>query len=150
MVKLPMQLGLIALSVVSFSAVANPLKQIPFHLSCKPTSGNFLGEVRGDYYMGSAGPVSIYAKNYKITRLNGQNGGNKANFNMGHSVVPMLGWENQTKSNDDLKQDGQWHQLSKIQYRLFNGRDMMEVGFEFIFDKSGPDPTCNVYKVLKP
>ena len=100
--------------------------------------------------MGSGGPDSIYAMDYKITKLNGQSGGNKANLNMGHSKVPMLGWENQIKSNDDLKQDGQWHQLSKILAKYFNGRDNIEVGFEFIFDKSGADPSCNVYKVLNP
>ena len=150
MFKLPVRIGLIALSVMSFSAVAAPLKEIPFQWSCKPSSGKFLGEVRGHYYMGAGGPESIYAMDYKITKLNGQSGGNKANLKMGHSKVPMLGWENQIKSNDDLKQDGQWHQLSKILAKYFNGRDNIEVGFEFVFDKSGADPSCNVYKVLNP
>ncbi len=145
MFKLSVRLGLVALTVVSFSSVA-AVKVVPFQLSC--TSGDFRGEVKGDYYMESAGSGGIITKSYRITKLKNQGGGNKANLNLSYSVAPLLGWDNQIKSSDNLIQDGQWRSLSKTQAKSWYPGKKMEIGYEFIFDKSGRDPSCNVYKVL--
>ena len=145
MLKLPLQLGLVTLAFTSFSSVA-AVKVVPFHLSC--TSGNFKGEVKGEYFMGSAGSEGVMTKSYKITKYNNQSGGNKANLNLSYSEAPLLGWDNKIKSPDNLYQDGQWRSLSQTQGKFWYAGKKMEIGYEFVFDKSLRDPTCNVYKVI--
>ncbi|MHC8286713.1 hypothetical protein ACYZUD_07730 [Pseudomonas sp. XS1P51] len=146
MLKSPARLLLLSLSLACFplmgnaatSSAANTAKAAsqPFSVSC--TSGNFKGEATGHYYnYGSS--KSIYLKYYRITKSNDQQGGNKANVNLGAFNASGSG-SKQVKSPDSMKQDGQWHsQDLSITYAPWSST---QIQVEFVFDKSGSDPKC--------
>ncbi|MFS2199815.1 hypothetical protein ACCD00_14955 [Pseudomonas sp. Pseusp3] len=108
----------------------------PFHVSC--STGNFTGEAKGHYFnYGSS--KSVYLKEYRITKHNGQSGGNKANVNL---VVANFngGGSKEVKSPDRMKQDGQWNaQDLSVMHAPWSSA---QIRVEFIFDKSGSDPRC--------
>lgn len=108
----------------------------PFSASC--SSGNFTGEYKGHYFdYGSS--KSVYVKQYKITKRNGQSGGNKANVNT--TIANYMGSGSKTfKSPDSMKQDGNWHDLNVSYHAPWASTQVL---VEFIFDKSGSDPRCD-------
>lgn len=101
-----------------------------------PSNSNFRGNVIGHTVTSPQGSY-FQVEKYKITRFNGQSGGNKANLNiyMGHpSDLSFAAF-----SPDSLRQDGQWHNLN---LRVNFPGNATAVKFKFIFDKSGSDPSC--------
>lgn len=116
-------------------------QQKPFSLTCK--SGNFIGVVEGvvgrHFYAGKY----VHTKRYKITRYNGQSGGNKANVNLSAGRSPNWSAHGTTSySPDRMIQDGKWHDLHLVRQNLAVGDAQVEVDYQFIFDKSGTDPRC--------
>ena len=104
---------------------------------CSPTNNsNFRGYVVGHTVTSPQGSY-FQVEKYKITRSNGQSGGNKANLNiyMGHPSDLNFA----ALSPDNLKQDSQWHNLN---LRVNFPAGATVVKFQFIFDKSGSDPSC--------
>jgi hypothetical protein len=98
---------------------------------------NFRGEVTLSYYWDNAGQrFNFQTSQYRITRLNGQGGGNKANLNLW--VFGLSIWYD--ASLDALWQDGDWHSYNR------GGSITSQAGnawitAQFIFDKSGGDPS---------
>lgn len=124
------------------------------------SNGNFKGEAvvrmhRRNVTVGSLSQQRWTAEilRYKITRFNGQSGGNKANVNL---RLETWNWKSGNhrdhawaKSPDAMRQDGQWHNLSM--YREGANGDttsyppemsQAEITVQFVFDKSGSDPNC--------
>ena len=103
------------------------------------TEGNFRGEVTFSYSL-SDGRLSCYTSQYRITRLNNQEGGNKANLNILVLSFPPT-FVHIVHSPDAMWQDGEWHSYSRG--ALGGGEEGMQFVFDgtFIFDKSGPDPS---------
>lgn len=97
---------------------------------------NFMGKVTLSYYWDNAGQrFNFQTSQYQITRLNGQDGGNKANLNL--SVTGAEYWR--SESPDAMWQDGDWHSYNRGgSLRPYSGSVWIEA--EFIFDKSGSDP----------
>jgi hypothetical protein len=94
--------------------------------------------VSGHYYNYGHNGRSVYIDQYKITRKNGQSGGNKANVNMTYANTAGSG-SKEIKSPDSMKQDGQWHNYV-VSYHAPWAATQVRVGF--VFDKSGNDPKC--------
>ena len=108
----------------------------------KCTKGNFTGEL--EYTWGGRNPFRVSAARYRITKKNGQQGGNKANINIWvgtrqHEGGPR-GW-NKAKSSDSMIQNGTWYDLDMHGWHWEQQRFYF-AKFEFIFDKSGADPRC--------
>jgi hypothetical protein len=103
--------------------------------------GNFKGELTFDYWFDDKN-FNFESVQYRITRLNGQSGGNKANVNLYLCNEPSDWWHN---SPDSMWQDGQWHNYPNARASL---RDWgwITVVVRFIFDKSGDDPSGGVLK----
>lgn len=97
---------------------------------------NFRGEVTLSYWWDNDGQrFNFRTSQYRITRLNGQDGGNKANLNL--FVIGAGFWEH--ASPDAMWQDGVWHSYER-------GGWIWSPGFAlilatFIFDKKGEDPS---------
>lgn len=117
------------------------------HVTC--SAGNFKGEANISWASdGSRTRVEI--QSYRITRLNGQAGGDKANINISAESY----WENWLMwdyrwdthySPDRMIQDGRWHTYGAG--LVANSHPMLgplrtPTNIEFIFDKSGSDPRC--------
>ncbi|MGK9146148.1 hypothetical protein KXS11_00785 [Plantibacter flavus] len=120
------------------------------------TSGNFRGEARvrtvfngADSWHPSANSWTVAVESYRISRLNGQSGGNKANLNM-RSVTHTDGGSSTSQwdvSPDNLRQTSTWTPLESVavttRVALANTR-WLDAELQFIFDKSGSDPRCTV------
>lgn len=106
-----------------------------FTVSCG--AGNFIGYAEGVL---GATRYSEYVRidRYRIVKLNGQQGGNKANVNL--TSIGKDGSKGEEKSADRMNQDGQWHNLKTGTSHIYPGLQSAHV--EFIFDKSGSDPRC--------
>ncbi|WP_426624437.1 hypothetical protein ACPPVW_18825 [Leifsonia sp. McL0607] len=125
------------------------------------TNGDFKGEADLTTTFtpsGEGGDWTTTVDSYRITRSNGQAGGNKANVNLFFWVERGgVGPEVQKSvwSADAMIQDGAWHNLgisgtianvpiqlkplySSSGYAVLSG--VAEV--KFVFDKSGSDPSC--------
>ena len=102
---------------------------------------NFKGELTFDYWFDDRN-FNFETVQYRITRLNGQSGGNKANINLYLYNEPSQ-WRH--NSPDSMWQDGQWHNYPNARASL---RDWgwITVVVRFIFDKSGDDPSGGVLK----
>lgn len=118
-------------------------QKVPFIQSC--SVGNFQGFVDGEYGITATGRY-IQTARYKIVRKNGQQGGNKANLNLHLNLKGSTRPYDKLKSPDSLIQDGQWHTL--VLGRNTRVREALEFKYEFIFDKSGIDPSCGFGKVF--
>ncbi|WP_434561547.1 hypothetical protein [Pseudomonas sp. Z4-20] len=106
--------------------------------------GNFRGELTFQYsFVG--GYFDFKTLQYRITRFNGQSGGNKANINL-HLWNEPSDWR--SNSPDAMWQDGKWHNYE----REANLREWgwITVWAEFIFDKGGGDPSGPTYKQYYP
>ncbi|WP_321837382.1 hypothetical protein [Pseudomonas kulmbachensis] len=113
-----------------------------FSLTCK--SGNFVGVAQGKVGNHFQTGKWAHVTSYKITRLNGQSGGNKANVNLYASPAPNFGRsEHRDPSKDSMIQDGKLHNvlLKRSNMGLVSSKKG-ELYVEFVFDKSGPDPRC--------
>ncbi|WP_339473532.1 hypothetical protein [Pseudomonas sp. RL_5y_Pfl2_69] len=153
MINRSFRLALVACSLassamfVSVSANANSnLITKEFALGC--SNGNFVGRASGIYTIDpKTRAVSAHIQKYKITRLGLQNGGNKANLNMGmsnsSSTVAMGVY-----SLDNLRQDDWWREVALSRWLTRVPGYPVSVGIEFVFDKSGADPKCKASKVL--
>lgn len=86
--------------------------------------------------------TSFTVTKYKITRLNGQKGGNKANVNVfGYWRTNGKINSDAKRSADRMKQDGNWHSQTLNVATMNHSNQSYEI--QFIFDKSGPDPRCS-------
>lgn len=112
-------------------------------LSC--TNGNFKGELKYIRYEDSK-EVAYHPTDYRITRSNGQSGGNKANINTAATWVDASNKQRNVSHNspDSMKQDGQWHVTNGSLYTT-NPGTYRAYSAKFIFDKSGSDPSCTAY-----
>ena len=115
-------------------------KNHDFTLTCK--AGNFTGVIEGTAGRHFQTGKWVHTKRYKITRINGQSGGNKANVNLSAGKAPNFDRGNMVYSPDRMIQDGKWHDLNLVRQNLAVGNARVEAFYEFIFDKSGPDPRC--------
>ncbi|WP_415773513.1 hypothetical protein [Pseudomonas sp. LB3P38] len=103
---------------------------------------NFKGEVTYSYWWDNdGGRFNLHTSQYRITKFNGQSGGNKANLNL----FLMSGelWGN--ASPDAMWQDGDWH--SYVRGGSVLALPTVYVIAEFIFDKSGNDPSAGDIRV---
>ncbi|MCW8274566.1 hypothetical protein IMF27_01710 [Pseudomonas sp. PCH199] len=103
------------------------------------TNGNFKGELKVEHWWGQ-GLFYCYSKEYRITRSNGQSGGNKANLDFNFGSFPN-GQSFETRSGDDLHQTGIWLPYQKGGWIGSPVGDRVMIFVKFIFDKSGSDPT---------
>lgn len=79
---------------------------------------------------------------YKISRLKGQSGGNKANVNLfGYWRTNGRLNSDVSRSPDKMKQDSKWHNQKLTVATMNHSHQQYEI--QFIFDKSGPDPRCS-------
>lgn len=122
--------------IIDSKAKPNPNRQY-FTLSC--SEGNFTGEIKMYVEYSNNGPFRSYGVvEYRITKRNGQQGGNKANINItldGHT----------RKSRDAMKQDGAWHGLLMVGGTRNHN---VPLDVQFIFDKSGRDPSCRTTRYI--
>lgn len=109
------------------------------------TKGNFTGEVEiswGSQVDALGRRIFVMQTHrYRITKQNGQQGGNKANLNIGTRTNQHSGHWTMGRSPDNLVQNGQWYDL------VVTSRDSRPApayfsDIEFVFDKSGTDPKC--------
>lgn len=102
------------------------------------TKGNFTGELEVSW---GGRPFVMRAHRYRITKRNGQQGGNKANINMFTRTNQHSGnWE-VARSPDKMVQNGQWYNLD-LQVTDYRAASYYFSEVEFVFDKSGTDPKC--------
>jgi len=138
------------LEALTFSGVDDALETASSHkrdlgdkftTTLSVTSGNFMGELTFQYWW-SATHFYFKTAQYRITRSNGQVGGNKANVNI--KIDNSAGsWYNE--SPDALWQDGAWHSYwRETELRVWD--KWATVYVTFIFDKSGDDPRGTTYK----
>lgn len=142
------------------AAAVGPQTATSVKLTQSCTTGNFTGEADVTTTFtpnGDGNNWTTTVDRYRITRLNGQSGGNKANVNLDFYLERGgVGWElgKTVPSADAMIQDGAWHNLGTsgtIQnvplelQALYNPGYAVLSGFvsvRFIFDKSGSDPSC--------
>lgn len=97
---------------------------------------NFRGEVTFSFHWANQGGIFYcYTSQYRITKLNGQEGGYRANLHFAFSSVQYWG----NDSPDALWQDGAWHSYGRGGWIGANGR--AHVFIKFVFDKPGSDPS---------
>ncbi|MHA6576079.1 hypothetical protein [Pseudomonas yamanorum] len=156
-----------ACAVSSLSATANSgisIKPYPmpavtttttkFQQSCTKNVGNayyaggvfyqplFRGTAYGVVTRSSTGHKTVKVTGYNIYKhYIKQNAGNKANLNL------SIDSGSQHKSADNLKQHTNWGTIDSIDLSrtAVNGRT---ANFQFIFDKSGNDPSCTATLAL--
>ncbi|HEX5753727.1 MAG TPA: hypothetical protein VFZ09_46490 [Archangium sp.] len=140
-------------------APVTPLATTSVKLAQSCTVGNFKGEMEVTTTFtprGSGGDWTTTVNRYRITRLNGQSGGNKANVDLSFYVNrvglgPLV--RKDAYSPDAMIQDGQWHDLGLsgtiqdvplLYSRSATSYDPLQssVFVKFTFDKSGGDPSC--------
>lgn len=108
---------------------------------CSPSNNyKFRGHIVGHTVV-SSGLSYFQVERYKITRIDGQGGGNRANLNIYMGNRPNFDFTAQ--SPDNLKQDSQWHNLN---LRVNYPSSANAIKFKFIFDTSGTDPSCEVVR----
>lgn len=106
-------------------------------------TGNFRGEVTYSYWWSQSGGIFYcYTSQYRITKFNNQEGGNKANLHF--SFDSGQWWGND--SPDALWQDGAWHSYSRGGWIGVRNRQA-RVYARFDFDKSGNDPSADSFKI---
>lgn len=106
------------------------------------TAGNFTGLAGGTTWVDAAQNTVIQTSWYKITRSNNQSGGNKANLKTRFvNLTSGIGYAG-AFSGDNLIQDGVRHDISLANFSLHTPG--IKIISEFIFDKSGGDPRCNL------
>lgn len=140
--------ALVVVSLVCLPVAVSIAREIPvsvgnnydFSLTCK--TGNFIGVVEGTAGRHFQTGKWVQTNRYKITRINGQSGGNKANVNLSAGKAPNFDRGNMVYSPDRMIQDGKWHDLKLMRQNLAAGNSKVEASYEFIFDKSGYDPSC--------
>lgn len=110
------------------------------------TKGNFRGEVEVSYgletrpgYYGTQ--FAMRTHRYRIIKSNGQQGGNKANINIGARTNQHSGSWMTARSPDSMIQNGQWYDLNITSWREHTAPYYFSE-IEFVFDKSGKDPKC--------
>lgn len=101
-------------------------------------NGNFKGELEVEWWW-STGLFYCYSHRYRITRSNGQQGGNKANLEFNFASNPN-GQRFETKSGDNMNQTGIWLPYSQGGWIGSPAGDRVIVFAKFTFDKSGTDP----------
>ncbi|MFM9381952.1 hypothetical protein [Pseudomonas sp. UV AK001] len=101
---------------------------------------NFRGELTYQLEK-KANTVEISTLQYRITRLNGQSGGNKANIECSMATKYPDSPHKYIISPDAMWQDGTWHNWFHTQaVDILPGASYVHFGVSFIFDKSGSDP----------
>lgn len=119
-----------------------------FTYSC--SNGNFKGEIELEYAFqvkGGSKMFNVSPQKYRITRYNGQHGGNKANVSFQAGIQDAGGYKYDgvtQHSPDSMQQDGKWHDLNMNAVSIATdsgGKGWTNI--EFVFDKSGKDPQCS-------
>lgn len=126
---------------LSVSSVQAETRTSEWSTSC--SNGDFKGTVGGTYWSDSARNTVVQTSWYMITRSNGQDGGNKANLNTKFQDMNTGNSYDGAKSGDNLMQDNVRHDISLTNMAIASPRVLLR--HEFIFDKSGGDPKCNVF-----
>lgn len=103
--------------------------------------GKFKGEVEYKKIVHKAYTAFSITK-YKISRLKGQSGGNKANINLfGYWRTNGKINSDVSRSPDRMKQNSKWHEQKLTVATMNHSHQSYEI--QFIFDKFGPDPRCS-------
>ena len=116
------------------------------YLTC--SSGNFKGEISYRKTV-DTNKTTFTTRAYRITKSNGQRGGNKANINVStnYRLYNVIHGEQTKNSPDSMKQDGNWHSyIRDVSIPKPSSRNRFSV--KFIFDKSGSDPSCTATHTL--
>ena len=94
--------------------------------------------------MGDYQEWTVTLHQYRITKSNGQKGGNKANLDL--SIVEAGNNSAETKSPDSMKQDGQLNftDVSATVRATQGVAPSVLLRAIFTFDKAGPDPWCDL------
>jgi hypothetical protein len=112
------------------------------------SKSNFIGEAKVDVTLVDGTAKKAAITKYKITKISDQKGGNKANINLkaesGRYIYFPPGYGRfegvSSKSSDNNRQDGEWNNLTGV--NLSSTGMLRSMSVEFIFDKSGADPSC--------
>jgi len=106
------------------------------------SNGNYKGELTFQHRYVD-GRLQFKTTKYRITRSNGQSGGNKANINI---LIDNSAGQWSSFSPDSMWQDGQWYVYERnTDMRIWD--KWATVYILFIFDKPGaPDPDVTVSK----
>jgi len=140
--------GTLATSATSadLATATSPLATTtPYTATC--STGNFRGTANV-ILTRSGNHIDMTVTRYKIEKLNGQQGGNKANIVFGQVVDDDILFQ-EGKSPDAMVQDGQWHTLDITAHN--NSKDTtakVNSYVEFTFDKSGADPYCTSWSTV--
>lgn len=102
------------------------------------SSKGFRGYLTGTLTTYSNGYKVVSIPQVKIVKLNGQQGGNKANFEM-HLTGRGFTYAS-AYSADNLNQGGGWNQVNMVRSAYASQADNLRI--KFTFDKSGSDPSC--------
>jgi hypothetical protein len=138
----------VGLSISSLPLSSTTKTTTTFRQTCTVNVGQAYfagGLMYQPYFQGTAyGTVTRSSTGHKTVQVTGyniyknyikQNAGNKANLNL------SIDYGSQHKSADNLKQHTNWGTIDPINLSrtAMNGRT---ASFQFIFDKSGSDPSC--------
>ena len=109
--------------------------------------GNFSGWVKALAVLRAVGDYqewTVTLHQYRITKSNGQKGGNKANLDL--FIVEAGNNSAETKSPDSMKQDGQLNftDVSATVRATQGVAPSVLLRAIFTFDKAGPDPWCDL------
>ncbi|WP_426624001.1 hypothetical protein ACPPVW_15675 [Leifsonia sp. McL0607] len=150
------------LMIVPAGSAPTPPAATSVKLTQSCTNGNFKGEAELTTTLtpsGEGGEWTTTVDRYRITRLNNQAGGNKANVDLvfwveGGDMLTILNAKKFVSSADAMIQDGAWHNLGtsgtignvplQLKAIFTPGYEALS-GFaavKFTFDKSGADPSC--------
>lgn len=116
-------------------------------VSC--SAGNFTGSAKVDITLVDWVAKQAKVTGYKITKINNQQGGNRANLHLlaekGAYMGFPAGFGNLVGvgaySNDNLRQDGAWHSPTS-EVKVSSSGLLRNMTVKFIFDKDGADPSC--------
>ena len=118
-------------------------------VSC--STGNFIGSAKVNITLVDLVAKQAKVTEYKITKINNQQGGNRANLhllaekgmylNFPSGLGNFIGVGGYSKNN--LLQDGAWHTPTNEIIVSSSGL-LRTMAVKFIFDKNGPDPSCQV------
>jgi hypothetical protein len=102
------------------------------------SSKGFTGYISGTLKTYSNGLKVVSIPHVRISKSGGQQGGNKANFEM--HMTGQGFYHASAYSYDNLKQTGAWNNVNMV-VSSYSGM-VNNLRIKFTFDKSGSDPSC--------
>ncbi|MFL1416343.1 hypothetical protein ACI77M_08965 [Pseudomonas fildesensis] len=140
---------LICASLAGFSMQANAIvtggtlvstRTLQWHCGVDTSGGKgFTGYISGTLKTYSNGRKVVSIPHVRISKSGGQQGGNKANFEM-HATGQGFYFDSDY-SADNLKQDGTWNNVN-MAVSSYSSNMVNNLRIKFTFDKSGSDPSC--------